>query len=477
MEEQDARRALGRIFALRLPRSWEGLDLERYPVANYIVFSDALDCSHEASRDRLRNAKELLKSHRIESLLMMDEEGGRVSQISGFFPSAPSPRAIARALQPQEARDLYTQIGAFLRNLGIDVDLAPCLDVATERANPIIGTRAFGSDPETVSRFGEAAIRGLRRSISCVGKHFPGHGMTRLDSHLALPVVDDSRETLECVHAVPFGKAVDLHVDGIMASHCVYAAVQSDGLPATLSGQIVRDRLRSKLGYEGLVVTDSLDMKAITENFRPQEVAVRAFEASCDILLYTEMSERFETAFAALVDLLVRGKLDRDQLARSIQRREQMLGRLECREEPGPTYDPGEYLRLAEAARAAAVRSEGDPGLLPLGPETLVLGTAGRALRRIAGKGIPVEVLGAPGMALPDVSGRDLLLWLAEPLTLGCPLEALQGAARAARGATLVTTYDAIGEALPECRLRIITDDPSPTTEDSILERVLGIPR
>jgi beta-glucosidase-like glycosyl hydrolase len=476
MEEQDARRALGRISALRLPRSWEELDLERFPVANYIVFSDVFEPTLEASRERLADARKRLKTHGIEALLMMDEEGGRVTQTSRFFASAPSPRAVARALSPEEACDLYAHLGAFLAQLGIDLDLAPCLDVATERVNPIIGTRAFGTDPDTVSRFGEAAIRGLRRSISCVGKHFPGHGMTRLDSHLALPVVDDSRETLERVHAVPFRKAIDLGVDGIMASHCVYPAIQSDGLPATLSRQIVRDHLRDDFGYEGLVLTDSLDMKAIAENFRPGEAAVKAFDASCDILLYTEIGERFEAAFASLVDLLVRGRLDRGQIARSIQRREQVLGRPERGLQAGAAYDLSEYLRLAETARAGATRLDGRPGPLPLGPETLVVGTSGRALRRIAEMGLSVEVLGAPDRGAPEVSGKQIVLWLAEPLALGVPVETLRAMAGAAKGATLVTTYDAMAEALPECGLRIITDDLSPATEDSILKRVLGIP-
>lgn len=476
MLEQEARRTLGQIFALRLPRSPEALDLERFPLANYIVFSDALEPALDASRDRLQRARALILGAGIDPLFMMDEEGGRVSQVSRFFATAPSPRAVAGGLAPDQAGGLYAQLGAFLRDVGIDVDLAPCLDVLTESLNPIIGTRSYGGDPAAVSRFGRAAVHGLGRSIACVGKHFPGHGMTRLDSHLARPVADDSRETIRRVHLAPFGSAIDAGVDGMMISHCAYPGLDPERLPATLSGPIVRGLLRDGLGFDGLVITDSMDMRAVTGDFTPGEAALKAFSASCDILLYTEFGERFEAAFETLLEGLLRGAIDPAAIDSSLRRRERVLCRLRRPADPGATYDRRAYLALAEAARAGAVRSMGPVEDLPLEPGALVAGTAGRALRRIADRGITVVDLGRRDAEVLDWKGRAVLLWLAEPLTLGHSIQALRSAASAADRSVLVTTYQAVAEALPDCAVRMISDDLSPATEDRLLERVIGIP-
>jgi beta-N-acetylhexosaminidase len=476
MNEQQARHALGQVFALRFPRSCDTLDLERYPVANYIIFKDALGPTLEASRERISQARNLLASRGIQALFMMDEEGGRVTQIAEFFPSPPSQGAVARALSPNQATDLYAQFGAFLAHMGIDIDLAPCLDVNTEALNPIIGTRSFGADAKQVTTYGRMAIRGLRRSLACAAKHFPGHGMTRLDSHLALPIVEESLQTIQSIHMAPFQDAVEWHVDGIMVGHCLYRALASDGLPASLSGQVVNDHLRINLGYQGLVLTDSLDMQAVVRDFSPSEVAIRALAASCDILLYTEMSERFEAAFAALLEMLLTGKLDRDQLAGSARRRAGLLQHLRLTAEFKPLFDLSEYTPLADAARAAAVRIQDRRGTLPLvEPVVAMVSTSAQAaakLRDLAGK---VEEIGdADDHAV--AAGKDLILWLVEPLTLRKSLEGLRRMLKAARRSVLVTTYDALAEALGEATATIVTSDMSPKTEDDIIALVCRRP-
>jgi beta-N-acetylhexosaminidase len=477
MNEQEARQTLGQIFALRFPRSWDSLDLNRFPVANYIIFRDALEPTFEASRDRIRDARTMLRARGIEPVFMMDEEGGRVTQISGFFPSAPSPRAVAKVLSPDQAADLYAELGAYLGQLGIDVNLAPCLDVNTESLNPIIGTRAFASDTATVTRFGERAIGALRRSISCVAKHFPGHGMTKLDSHLTLPFVDDPRETLQAVHMAPFKDAVRWCADGIMVSHCLYRALEVEPLPASLSTQIVRDHLRINLGYDGLVFTDSLDMKPVTQSLSPRDAAVRAFEATCDILLYTDISERFESAFETLVDMLLMGKINKDHLTRSVGRRRRIFERSNVIQEFKPLFDRSEYCSLADAVRDSCVRVDDARGLLPLAPsDAVVLSTSSQAAERIRRTVPTVKEIGDRHGDLPGPAGKTLIVWLAEPLTVRHSLEALRSMIRTAGRSVLVTSYDAVATSLAECDVKIVTDDLSPQTEDSIVKRLFGAP-
>lgn len=473
MNEDEARRALGQIFALRFPRSWESLDLERFPIANYIIFRDALDPTFEASRDRIKDARARLSDRGIEPLFMMDEEGGRVTQISSFFPSAPSPRAVARVLRPDEAADLYAQLGAYLRQLGIDINLAPCIDVNTEGLNPIIGTRSFGADTSTVTMFGGAAIRSLRRSIACVAKHFPGHGMTRHDSHVSLPVVDAPRETLQSVHMAPFKDAIKWCADGIMVSHCLYRALEACDLPASLSTHVVRGHLRLNLRYDGLVLTDSLDMRSVTQNFAPPTAALQAYDASCDILLYTQMSEGFESAFGSLLDMLLMGKLNRDHLAKSIARRKRIFERSALTAEFKPLFDAGIYGHLAEAVRAGCVRIDDPRGVLPLKSSGIsVLSTSSDVVDKIRARVSDVAEIGNRREDVAGPAGRTLLMWLCEPLTVRYSLDALRSMIRAADRSAIVTSYDAVAKCLADCDVKVVTDDLSPLTEDAIVDRL-----
>jgi beta-N-acetylhexosaminidase len=473
VNEQEARQALGQIFALRFPRSWDSIDLDRYPIANYIVFRDVLGPTFEASRDRLADARARLRTRGIEPLFMMDEEGGRVTQVAEFFPSAPSPRSIAKALTPEAAADLYAQLGAYLGQMGIDMNLAPCLDVATEPMNPIIGTRSFGRDPAVVSALGEVVIRALRRSVACVAKHFPGHGMTKLDSHLAMPVVDDSRETLQNVHIRPFRDAIRWGTDGIMVSHCLYQALEVEEVPASLSRQIVHDHLRLNMGYDGLVLTDSLDMKSVTQSFSPSKAAAKALDATCDILLYTEYSERFECAFAATLDRLFMGKVSQDHLAQAIKRRHRIFERSSMIRDFKPLFDMGEYFDLADTARSAATRVTDERGMLPLGSGgVVILSTSSQAVEKMRVRVPALAEFGGRRDDVSDASEKVLVLWLAEPLTLRLPVAALRSIVGAAKATVLVTTYEAIASTLADCAVKIVTDDLSPQTEDAIIQRL-----
>lgn len=470
MNEAEARLALGRMYAVRLPKSWADIDLKRFPVANYIVFKDDLESSFEASRDKLRSARAFLEGHGIKPLFMMDEEGGRVSQISGIFPSAPSPRAVARALTPEMAGTLYGHLSANLADLGVNVNLFPCIDVNTEPMNPIIGTRAYGDTPEQVSVFANAAVGSSRRHIACIGKHFPGHGMTRIDSHRDQPIVNESHTRLDYMHIHPFREAAAAGLDGIMVNHCLYVNLQTDSLPASLSKQIVGDQVRGRLGFNGIVMTDSLDMRAVTEKIEAPKAGLLAFEAGCDILLYTDYTDRPTRSFRAVLDSILMDRVDSVRLVESSQRRAKVVKRLE---ELGRRLSTNEdaYQLLMQKVRTKAIEIKEGAEALPIShDEVSVLSTSGSVLERLRGY---VGTLNETA----DVSGvtdKVLIIWISEPLVVNRAFRNINPMIENAKLSILVTTYSSLPQMMPKCDVTILYHDTSSHTEDTIMKNLFG---
>jgi len=234
-------------------------------------------------------------------LLCVDEEGGFVSQVAPDLPVPPSARVLGRGATSRQVEALGEYTGRVLHAHGVDVDFAPVFDVDAEPTNPVIGPRAFGADPATVSRLALAFARGLTTGgvLPCA-KHFPGHGDTRSDSHLELPVESDPRERLETRDFPPFRAAVAERVPLVMISHVHYAAFDETPTPATLSPRLSRTLLRENLGYQGVAITDAMEMKAVAHGFPPGEAAWAAFAAGCDLLLYGAWTPETEQALDAM---------------------------------------------------------------------------------------------------------------------------------------------------------------------------------
>lgn len=231
------------------------------------------------------------------ALVAVDQEGGRVQRVKAPGTVWPPMHALA-AHAEEVAEDVGLAMGRELRALGFDIDFAPVLDIHTNPANPIIGDRAFGTEPEPTAARALAYARGLARAglLGC-GKHFPGHGDTSTDSHLELPRIDHDWARLEAVELVPFARAAAAGLPMIMTAHVVFAALDASG-PATLSPAVITGLLRERLGYRGVVVSDDLDMKAISD---PAAAAVGAIRAGCDVLLLCKDPAIQVAAEAALV--------------------------------------------------------------------------------------------------------------------------------------------------------------------------------
>lgn len=208
------------------------------------------------------------------------------------------------------------------RALGIQIDFSPVLDVNNNPANPVINTRSFGEVPAAVARLGVAYVRGLQdNGMVATGKHFPGHGDTGVNSHLALPVVNASRARLDTVELVPFRAAVAAGVGAIMTFHGAMPALDSTGVPGTLSAAVLTGLLRDSLQFGGLVVTDAMDMRGVLDLFGPVEAVKRAVAAGADVLL---MPANVSQAIDAVVDGVQEGRYDTARIDRSVRRILQM---------------------------------------------------------------------------------------------------------------------------------------------------------
>jgi beta-N-acetylhexosaminidase len=249
-------------------------------------------------------------------LIAIDQEGGTVQRVRAPATHWPPMMSLAGHPAPDDERlaeAVGEALGRELAALSFDIDFAPVLDVHSNEANPVIGHRAFGRDPDGVIRRGLAFARGLASAgvLSCA-KHFPGHGDTTTDSHLELPRIDHALERLEKIELAPFAAAAKAGLPMVMTAHVVFSALD-DTVPATLSKKVVTDLLRDQLGFAGVIVSDDLDMKAVADHFGIADAAVRAVEAGCDALLLCRDERHQEEAHEAL---LRRAESDADFRAR-----------------------------------------------------------------------------------------------------------------------------------------------------------------
>ena len=222
--------------------------------------------------------------HEVPLLVAVDQEGGRVARLREPWTVWPPLRALGRTGSEEIARRVGEALAAELRECGIRCDFAPVVDVDTNPENPVIGDRSFGEDPERVGRLGAAMIRGLQEGgVAACAKHFPGHGDTGVDSHLDLPAVDHSRARLDDVELPPFRKAIEAGVATVMTAHVLVRALD-DALPATLSPTLIDGLLRKEMKFDGVVVADDLEMKAVADRWSFARSAALAAKAGCDIL-------------------------------------------------------------------------------------------------------------------------------------------------------------------------------------------------
>src|SRR5262245_17890889 len=295
----------------------EQLIFSQYPFGGVVLFKR--NCCEPGQIHALCHSLWLSASE-IAPFIAIDQEGGRVHRLPAPFTHFPAAARIGETRNPELAYRLGRATAEELALIGVNLDFAPVLDVNANTKNPIIGDRAFGADPNQVTEISWAWTRGLRNGgiIPC-GKHFPGHGSTDKDSHFDLPIVTKSLDEMKTVELPPFVDACRNRIEALMTAHVLYAALDPK-LAATLSQKIVTGLLRHELGYDGVVFSDDMEMKAITNDYGAGDAAALAVRAGVDVLLFCHEVERAIQAFEFLRDEAERDPSVRAQIENSYRR-------------------------------------------------------------------------------------------------------------------------------------------------------------
>lgn len=293
--------------------------LQEHPVGGLVYFSKNLVNPEQTSKMLTNTLNYFYEIYGMPAFLCIDEEGGSVARIGNnkAFAVEKVP-AMADISSKEEAYDVGCTIGRYLSDLGFNFNFAPDADVLTNSKNNVIGNRSFGEDAEQVINYATAVSDGLHsQNIMSIFKHFPGHGATTADTHEGFAYTDKTYEELLKDELQPFAAAGDAGVDGIMVSHISVPQIVGDNTPCTLSDVMITDILREDLQFNGLIVTDALDMGAITEKYSADEAAVMAISAGIDILL---MPEDFEKAFTGIAKAVENGNITEERINESVRR-------------------------------------------------------------------------------------------------------------------------------------------------------------
>ena len=269
--------------------------------------------------------RDLKKAAPAGVLTCIDQEGGRVQRLREPLTVIPPMRALGLTKDPQLAEQVARVMARELRQLNIDFDAAPVMDVDTNPANPVIGTRSLGPDPANVAALGTAMIRGFQaEGIAACAKHFPGHGDTSQDSHTDLPRLRHSMERLEAVELPPFKAAVDAGVSAIMSAHVIFEPLDSK-YPATMSRPALDGILRDRFNFPGVVFSDDLEMKAIADHYALEECLVRGLNAGIDVFIVCHHLEIQHKAVDLITAAVEKGHVSQARFNQAIGRVDKLL--------------------------------------------------------------------------------------------------------------------------------------------------------
>jgi beta-N-acetylhexosaminidase len=405
----------------------------------------------------------------VPLFISADQEGGLVVRVTDGATIFPGNMAVGATGDVGVAGQVAQAEASELLAMGINMDLAPVVDVNTNPLNPVIGVRSFGSNAELVSHMGAQTIQALQASgVSAVAKHFPGHGDTSVDSHRDLPVVPYPLERLQSLEFLPFEAAIQSGVDGIMTAHLYLPNVEPrQDLPATLSRTVLTGLLRDQLGYQGLVLTDALDMDAIKKDRTAAGAAVEAFDAGADMLLIAGITAEDRAHLGdgppALLQAVQSGRISETRLDASVLRilaAKARRGLLPGHAQLGPpdvsVLNSADHRELAlDVARKSVTLQRDSAGLLPL-----------RADQRIL-------VVEAPSITRSDVVDDELASTLVDAIKQFAPsavAASATGAVAAAASADVVVlgTFDLPQDAAQEVLAQQLVDTGKPVVAVSL---------
>jgi beta-N-acetylhexosaminidase len=316
---------IGQLFMIGIPgpqldRSTEAL-IRDCNLGGVILFSRNIEDPIQLTRLCLDLQDAATEHHGLPLILAVDQEGGRVARLREPFTRFPGNAAIGQDTEPEEKAKEFGRITAKeMKMVGLNMNLAPVVDVQRGEPEKHLAGRTFGEDPAMVALLGRAVVRSLQENgIMAVAKHFPGLGRTRLDPHVHLPRIELDMKEMEEVNLPPFQAAINEGVSGIMTSHAIYPALDTER-PATLSPIVLNQLLRETMCFEGLIITDDLEMGAIAEHWGVAEGAAAAFEAGADILLICKDQKYVLESLELIRGRLLRGEIPFQRLNASYER-------------------------------------------------------------------------------------------------------------------------------------------------------------
>lgn len=296
--------------------------IEQYHVGNIIYFRRNVHDVKQICELSYQLQQMSWKQSPLPLIIAIDQEGGMVARIDNDEVTLiPGNMAIGATRDAGLAYEAALISGKELRQMGINVNFAPSVDINNNPLNPVIGVRSYGEQVELVSELGAVTISGYQEAgVAATAKHFPGHGDTAVDTHHGLASVPHDRERLMEMELAPFIRAIKDGVDAIMTAHVIFPAFEPNGIPATLSRKVLHDLLREELKYDGVIVTDCLEMHAISKVYGVAEGAVRAIEAGADLILVSHTLSEQVAAIEAMLAAVKSGRISEAQIDASVHR-------------------------------------------------------------------------------------------------------------------------------------------------------------
>ena len=322
LDEMTLEEKIGQLLIVGIEGEEMGeMDIENIhenKVGGFILFGRNI-----SNQDQLLNLINSLKhessSEKVPLFISVDEEGGRVSRLSGIFTAQNKPKALGRINNPELSYKYGEILGMKLNQFGFNMNFSPVLDIDSNPKNPVIGDRAYGNSPDLVKEHGVELMNGIKReNIIPVGKHFPGHGDTDVDSHLELPLVNKNYEELQALELIPFKAAIDEGIDMIMVAHILYP--QLDNVPSSMSKKLIQHTLRDDFHFQGVVISDDMTMGAILDNYSIEEASLEFLKASGDIVLVSHGVENPSIVINRIKLAIQRDELSMEEIDQKVYR-------------------------------------------------------------------------------------------------------------------------------------------------------------
>lgn len=295
--------------------------IREYRIGNVILFLRNVESAAQLRRLCGEIQELVLEVTGYPAFIVIDQEGGMVTRLPTDAVTVPGAMAISATDDPENARIASRITIRQLQGLGVNFNMAPVLDVNTNPANPVIGVRSVGDDPERVAVFGEEAVRAYENTgVYCCGKHFPGHGDTNVDSHIGLPKIEKTVEELEEAELIPFRRCIEAGIPAIMSSHILFPNIEKENIPGTMSRTIITDLLKKRLGFQGLVFSDCLEMDAIQKYYGTATGTVAAIKAGIDLAEISSTIGLMRDAAKAVNEAAQRGEFDMEEIRESVEK-------------------------------------------------------------------------------------------------------------------------------------------------------------